>query len=225
MSFLGWNNRKKDAPAGPAHPTPAPGAAAPGPSPDAVPVVAPPDVPAVQPAALPTPAAAAPIAPKAAPPAHAVPSASAAPGTTLSIKGTIETGEDFEFHGKLEGAIVATGCEISVSSSARIKGDVTAATIVVAGRVDGVLRASDEIELLSTASVAGELVAPRIGMALGAQVRAKVNTSTAEAAMAVAQHRQRSDPQRRIPTPPPADKTPAATKPAAAVSQPTSALP
>jgi cytoskeletal protein CcmA (bactofilin family) len=78
---------------------------------------------------------------------------------------------------------------VTIARGGRVDAEVLAGSLVVAGYVDGVVRARSLLELLETASATGELIAPQIAVAVGAQLKAKVNTKTAAAALEVARHR------------------------------------
>ena len=65
--------------------------------------------------------------------------------------------------GKFEGAI-KTDEELYVGESGKVKTDIDAKTVVVAGTVIGNITAKEEVRLLSSAKVLGDIKSPRITM-------------------------------------------------------------
>ena len=71
-----------------------------------------------------------------------------------------------------------------IGAEARIKAEVKAKTVVVQGDVRGNITAGGKIELTSEANVRGDLAAPRIVIADGAQFTGTINMSDVPAASA-----------------------------------------
>jgi cytoskeletal protein CcmA (bactofilin family) len=97
-------------------------------------------------------------------------------GSTVVIKGELSAHEDVVVAGRVEGLINVTGHIVMVEPGAEVVGDITAKGIVVAGAVKGSLLAEERIQISSGAELEGDVSAPRIAMADGAIVRAKVET-------------------------------------------------
>jgi cytoskeletal protein CcmA (bactofilin family) len=110
------------------------------------------------------------------PAAGAAPTGSAATtvlGSRLRIVGDISGDEDLVVNGRLEGKI-RVDRKVVVNSGAEVEGDVQGRSVVIGGRVHGQVMATERAELLATGRVQGNVHAPRIVMAEGAQIQGRV---------------------------------------------------
>jgi cytoskeletal protein CcmA (bactofilin family) len=121
-----------------------------------------------------------PIRPTAAPQA-AAPSAAtgdrrdqAIIGASISIVGDVTGGEDLTILGKVEGKIALPKHSVTVGQSGRISADIQAKVVSVAGEVRGNLVASEQIVIRKTATMLGNLTAPRVGLEDGCCFRGSV---------------------------------------------------
>ena len=101
-------------------------------------------------------------------------------GATLVIKGELRAQEDVTFAGRIEGSVQVTGHTLTVQAGGHIEADIQARQIVVAGRVTGMLCADDRIELRDTANIEGDLSAPRVAIADGAEIHGRVDMPAVE---------------------------------------------
>ena len=115
----------------------------------------------------------APPATAAAAPAPAPAGATTVLGARLKIVGDVSGDEDLVVNGKLEGKI-RVDRKVTVNAGAEVEGDVQAKSVTIGGRVHGQVMASERAELLSTGRVQGNVHAPRIVMAEGAQIQGRV---------------------------------------------------
>ncbi len=111
-------------------------------------------------------------------------------GNSLAIKGDLTASEDVTVDFALEGSIDVTGHRLVIAEGASVQASVAAATVNVAGRLDGHISA-DRVELGPTAVVTASIVAPRLALRDGAQLTGPVNTERAQAAASIARHRQK----------------------------------
>ena len=96
-----------------------------------------------------------------------------------SINSTIGSGSVFEgkfyisgslrIDGKFEGEI-KTDEELVVGVTGKVKTDIAAKSVVVAGTVIGNIRAEEEVRLLETGKILGDIVSPTVLMQKGAVV-------------------------------------------------------
>jgi cytoskeletal protein CcmA (bactofilin family) len=91
------------------------------------------------------------------------------------IRGNIRGDTSLEILGRVEGDVGVTG-DLSIGPDAVIVGAVSGARVLVAGSVEGDITGTDAVVVADTGRVVGDLVAPRIGMSEGAQVRGGVRT-------------------------------------------------
>ncbi len=76
-------------------------------------------------------------------------------------------------NGKLEGKI-RVDRKVIVNAGGEVEGDVQAKSVIIGGRVHGQVMATERAELLPTGRVQGNVHAPRIVMAEGAQIQGRV---------------------------------------------------
>jgi cytoskeletal protein CcmA (bactofilin family) len=95
-------------------------------------------------------------------------------GPGLHIRGEISGSESLLVEGQVDGLISIGDCRLTVGPNAQVSAQILAGEVVVHGTVDGEVCASKRIEILSTATVSGELTAPRIMIEEGATVNASV---------------------------------------------------
>lgn len=122
---------------------------------------------------------AAPPAPRAeAKPAEAPKPAASVFGATLRFKGELHAEEDFVLQGRIDGSIHHTQ-NLTIGTDGVVKGDSRARTIVVEGTVEGDLYALESISIRQTAKVQGNLLAPRVSIADGANFNGKIDMASA----------------------------------------------
>ena len=97
-------------------------------------------------------------------------------GRSVTFKGTIVSSEDLTIAGRVEGSIEVRDHRLAVGPDADIRADLTAATIMIHGRVTGQIRATAKIEIGASGRVDGDLAAPRVVMHDGALVCGSVET-------------------------------------------------
>jgi cytoskeletal protein CcmA (bactofilin family) len=104
-------------------------------------------------------------------------------GPNVTIDGTITGSEMVLIEGAVTGKIKLTG-ELRIGTKARIEATVHAKNVTVEGKLTGDVSADDRIELVATATVDGNLKAPKIVVAEGARFRGSVDMGSAKPAAA-----------------------------------------
>jgi cytoskeletal protein CcmA (bactofilin family) len=94
-------------------------------------------------------------------------------GEKLSIKGEIVGEGDLELAGRFEGVINVNG-RVMVGDRAEVDADITAATIVIGGKVRGNLSASGRVDILPQGVLTGNLKSGSFSAADGASVRGEI---------------------------------------------------
>lgn len=95
-------------------------------------------------------------------------------------RGDMESNGDVHIHGQFQGTVTAR-TDIFVSEDAEADATLIANSIVIAGNVKGVIRASTRLEILPQGRISGEVIAPTVVAHDGARVNASVRmTLTAE---------------------------------------------
>lgn len=85
----------------------------------------------------------------------------------VEIKGSVKFTNDLVIDGKIEGQISSEG-NLTIGENARIKAEISTATIIVYGKVHGNLTATDRIELKASAEVVGDIKAKVLSIEAGA---------------------------------------------------------
>ena len=127
-----------------------------------------------QPASPPKPAVPAPQPPVAANPVRQELSTGNI-GKSVVIKGELSGSEDLTIEGAVEGKIELRQNLLTIGPNAKIKAQVFAKTVVVEGHVQGNISAGERIDIRDKGVVEGNLAAPRVSIADGAQFRGSVD--------------------------------------------------
>jgi cytoskeletal protein CcmA (bactofilin family) len=98
-------------------------------------------------------------------------------GKSVVIKGDLSSAEDLTLDGRLEGTIDVGQHRLTIGPDADIHANITGGTVIVHGKVNGKIAASEKIHLQETASVDGDLTAPKFVMGDGARVVGRMETS------------------------------------------------
>jgi cytoskeletal protein CcmA (bactofilin family) len=85
-------------------------------------------------------------------------------GPSISIVGDVTGSEDITILGRVEGKIALPKHSVTVGQSGRVSADIQAKMVSVAGAVRGNLVASEQIVIRRTATMLGNLTAPRVGL-------------------------------------------------------------
>jgi cytoskeletal protein CcmA (bactofilin family) len=103
-------------------------------------------------------------------------------GKTLVFKGELSADEDIILQGRVEGSIHHTQ-SVTVGIDGVVIGDTHARSIVVEGTVEGDLRGVVSVLIASTATVRGNISAPRVGIMEGANFNGSVDMHSAVGAV------------------------------------------
>jgi len=95
-------------------------------------------------------------------------------GASIKIVGDVSGDEDLTILGKIEGKIVLPKHSVTIGQSGRVKADIQAKFVSVAGEVHGNLVAGEQIVIRKTATMLGNLTAPRVGLEDGCRFRGAV---------------------------------------------------
>jgi len=109
----------------------------------------------------------------------------------LSLSGDVTAAEDMTIYGKVDGRVTLPEHDLTVASTAAIKGRIVARSVVVSGHVEGNILAEDRIHLRAGASVRGHLTTSNIVLEDGATFTGTVDPDRNESAMRIARYRER----------------------------------
>ncbi|HEY3973146.1 MAG TPA: polymer-forming cytoskeletal protein [Candidatus Sulfotelmatobacter sp.] len=96
-------------------------------------------------------------------------------GKSVVIKGELSGSEDLYVDGQVEGSISLKGNSLTVGPNGAIKATVEAKGVVVQGKLEGNVQASDRVDLRKSAVVTGDIATQRISIEEGAYLKGKVD--------------------------------------------------
>ena len=99
-------------------------------------------------------------------------------GPNVTIDGKVSGNETVLIEGTVRGEINLAG-ELRIGTQARIEAKVHAKNITVEGKITGDITADDRVELIASATVDGNIKAPKIIVAEGARFRGSVDMGSA----------------------------------------------
>jgi cytoskeletal protein CcmA (bactofilin family) len=99
-------------------------------------------------------------------------------GRQVIIEGTVSGSEPILVEGTIKGNINLTG-DLHIGTQARVEAIVHARNVVIEGKLIGDVSADDRVELIASATVDGNIKAPKIIVAEGARFRGAVDMGSA----------------------------------------------
>ena len=96
-------------------------------------------------------------------------------GKSVVIKGELSGSEDLYLDGQVEGSIELRDHSLTVGPNGKVKANVSAKGVVIQGKLDGSVTASDRVELRQSAVVTGDVTTQRISIEEGAFLKGKVD--------------------------------------------------
>jgi cytoskeletal protein CcmA (bactofilin family) len=96
-------------------------------------------------------------------------------GKSVVIKGELSGSEDLYVDGNIEGNIELRNHSLTVGPNGTVKANVSAKAVVIQGKLDGAVTASDRVELRKSAAVTGDVTTQRIAIEEGAFLKGKVD--------------------------------------------------
>ena len=108
---------------------------------------------------------------------------SAAGGTTyfgpnINIEGTVTGNEPVVLEGTIKGRINLAS-DLRIGTKARVEATIHARNVTIEGKLTGDVSADDRVELVASATVDGNIKAPKIIVAEGAKFRGNVDMGSA----------------------------------------------
>ena len=96
-------------------------------------------------------------------------------GKSIVIKGEVSGDEDLTIEGRVEGRIHLRDHVLTVGPSAHVEAHVLAKSIIVVGHVTGDLTAYEKVDIRESGQVEGDVIAPRVAIADGANFRGTID--------------------------------------------------
>jgi cytoskeletal protein CcmA (bactofilin family) len=101
-------------------------------------------------------------------------------GKSVIIKGELSGSEDLYVDGHVEGSIRLDGNNLTIGPNGQVKADVSAKNVMVEGKIEGAIRASDRTELRKSAIAMGDISTQRIAIEEGALFKGKLDVQRDE---------------------------------------------
>jgi len=89
-------------------------------------------------------------------------------GKSVVVKGELSGSEDLIVDGEVEGSITLRGQSLTVGPNGRLRANIEARNVIVHGRVDGDIHATDRVDLRKSATLSGDISTARISIEDGA---------------------------------------------------------
>ena len=96
-------------------------------------------------------------------------------GKSVVVKGELSGSEDLYVDGRVEGSITLKNNSLTIGPNGQVKANVDAKGIVVHGRLEGNVTASDRAEFRKSAVFNGDVATQRISIEEGAFLKGKVD--------------------------------------------------
>ena len=105
-------------------------------------------------------------------------------GKSVVIKGELTGSEDLMIEGQVEGQIELREYVLTIGPNGKINARVHAKSVVVMGVVNGNITATEKINIRENGSVEGDISAPRVAIAEGANFRGSIDMQRAQPSQA-----------------------------------------
>jgi cytoskeletal protein CcmA (bactofilin family) len=109
-------------------------------------------------------------------------------GKSVAIKGELSGSENLYVDGNVEGTIELRSHILTVGPNGIIKANVSAKSVVIHGKLDGAITATDRVDLRKSAVVAGDVTTQRISIEEGAYLKGKVDIQKETGKVGAASH-------------------------------------
>ena len=96
-------------------------------------------------------------------------------GKSLVVKGDLSGSEDLYVDGQIEGSISLKDNSLTVGPHGQVKASVEAKGVVVQGKLEGNIKATERVELRKSAVVTGDITTQRIAIEDGAYLKGKID--------------------------------------------------
>ena len=96
-------------------------------------------------------------------------------GQTLEFRGELEADEDLLIQGRIQGSIKHQGKNLTIGAHGDVKASIEACRIIIQGKVQGDVKASESVVVESSAIVIGNIYAPCVGIKEGARFKGSID--------------------------------------------------
>ncbi len=96
-------------------------------------------------------------------------------GKSLAVKGEVSGSESLYIDGRVEGSINLPGHCVTVGRNGTVSANITAREIVILGRVQGMMAASDRLHISREGALTGDVVTQRVSLEDGAYFKGSID--------------------------------------------------
>lgn len=100
-------------------------------------------------------------------------------GRSITIRGEVSGDEDLLIQGRVEGSVDLRQHSLTIGPEGEVKATLVGRVVTIQGRVEGNVTAEEQVILRSSASVDGDITAPRVVLEDGARFRGGVDMGDA----------------------------------------------
>jgi cytoskeletal protein CcmA (bactofilin family) len=105
-------------------------------------------------------------------------------GKSVIVKGELTGSEDLYVDGQVEGSIDLQGNNLTVGPNGQIRANVTAKGVIVQGKLEGNIHATERVDFRKSAIAVGDVITQRVAIEEGAYFKGKVDIGKPEATRA-----------------------------------------
>jgi cytoskeletal protein CcmA (bactofilin family) len=98
-------------------------------------------------------------------------------GRAVHITGEISCHQDLYVDGEVDGQMELTDHKLTIGPQAHVTANIRAQNVVIVGRAEGNIQATERVELCSQCSLVGEIETPRIVIKDGAHFKGTIHTT------------------------------------------------
>jgi cytoskeletal protein CcmA (bactofilin family) len=102
-------------------------------------------------------------------------------GKSVVVKGELSGSEDLIVDGEVEGSITLRGQSLTIGPNGRVRANIEARNVIVHGRLDGNIHATERVDLRKSASLCGDITTARISIEDGAFFKGGIDIQKPEA--------------------------------------------
>ncbi|MGC9197501.1 MAG: bactofilin family protein [Acidobacteriaceae bacterium] len=103
-------------------------------------------------------------------------------GREIHFRGEVSGSADLIIDGELDGTIRLSGARLTIRAEGRVRASISAQEVIIAGRVEGEIRAPGRVELRDGSVVLGDVCTAHLSIEEGATVRGAVDPGRANQA-------------------------------------------
>jgi len=123
-------------------------------------------------------------------------------GQTLQFKGDLVAEEDLLIQGNVRGTINHRAKNLTIGAHGNVTANIVAQNVIVQGKIQGEIRATESVIIEPSARVVGDIFAPRVGLKEGAKFKGSIDMDSDPAAATPSARQNASDAAKKKAAPP-----------------------